>query len=206
MSPVWCSKSSQAHLAAGHLSQFSLPRSDNPEYLGVQVDEGDDGKDGVEEGDRHHHDAGVDHWQTEGAGVNPTGWNFSKTNILTFNIIDIWLGLRLNKTTRQTLRLSSSDWGGNSELLFCFYPEIFCSHWQESSKNLGTLNATVNVRMERMTGREDLEIECSIVKHLKWFRPSVTSISQPLYRCYIYFSFPHPSCQLWVRKVLNICE
>ena len=64
-------------------------------------------------------------------------------------------------------------------MLFCFYPELFCSQRQESSKNLGTLNARVKVRMERMTGREDLEIEWSMVKHLKLVRPSVTSISPP---------------------------
>ena len=65
--------SPNSHLAAGHLSQLPLPLPDSPEYPGVEVDEGDDGKYGVEEGDRDHHDAGVDPRQTEGAGANPTG-------------------------------------------------------------------------------------------------------------------------------------
>ena len=76
------------HLTAGQLSEHSLPRLDGGQYPGVEVEQGDDGDDGVQQRDRHHHSAGVGQGPAEGGGYNPTGGHFLQNKHLTFNIIN----------------------------------------------------------------------------------------------------------------------
>ena len=69
------------YLSAGQVPEHSLPGLDSGQNPGVEIEEGDDGNNCVEERARDQHSAGVDQGQAEGAGGDPTGWDFVTTNI-----------------------------------------------------------------------------------------------------------------------------